>query len=359
MQDKTPRIDAAASEQAADKLPLVSMVMPIRNEAGFIARALASVLAQDYPADRVEIIASDGMSNDGTREIVADIARRHPRVRLIDNRGLIRPTALNVGIEQAKGEIVMQCDGHAEIAPDFIRQNIALLAEHPEAWLVGGPIVHVGRNRFARAAAAAMSSRFGVGMAYHRFADYEGYAEEAPFPAIRNWVFDKIGNYDDRLARNQDDEFCFRVNQAGGKCFISPRVRYSYYVRETPRKLFHQYFQYAFWRIPVILKHKRPTTLRQIVPSLFFVAMFVLLILGLAMGRPLVALALPAVYFSALIAIGVSFIPRHGLAVSWLMPLALFILHFSYGMGMIVGFLAAVFHPRAWDSDGSMSAPSH
>jgi hypothetical protein len=84
--------------------------------------------------------------------------------------------------------------------------------------------------------------------------------------------------------------------------------------------------------------------------------MFVLLIVGLAMGRPLVALALPAVYFSALIAIGLSFIPRHGLAVSGVVPLALFILHFAYGMGMIVGFLAAVFHPRAWETDRSMSS---
>ena len=346
--------DATAGEQ----LPFVSVVMPIRNEAGYIAQGLEAVFAQDYPADRVEIIVADGMSNDGTRQIVAEIARKHPQVRMIDNPGRIVPTGLNAGIEQARGEIVIRLDGHAEIAPDFIRQNIALLAEHPEAWVVGGPIVHSGRNRFAKAAAVAMSSRFGVGMAYHRFADYEGYAEEAAFPAVRNWVFDRIGNFYEALVRNQDDEFCFRVNQAGGKVFISPRVRYAYFVRDTPGKLFRQYFQYSFWRIPMIRKHKRPTTLRQFVPSLFFLAMFVLLIVGVWLWQPLVALALPVLYATALILIGLSVVPRTGPVVAGLLPLALFTMHFSYALGLAWGFVAALVYPRAWDSGGSMSALS-
>jgi GT2 family glycosyltransferase len=358
MPPPTPDTSTATAAAADGTLPFVSVVMPIRNEAGYIARGLEAVLAQDYPADRLEIIVADGMSNDGTREIVAQFAHRRPQVRLIDNPGRIVPTGLNAGIAQAKGEIVIRLDGHAEIAPDFIRQNIALLAEHPEAWVVGGPIVHSGRNRFAKAAAAAMSSRFGVGMAYHRFADYEGYAEEAAFPAVRDWVFDRIGNFDEALVRNQDDEFCFRVNQAGGKVFISPRVRYAYFVRDTPRKLFRQYFQYSFWRIPMIRKHKRPTTLRQLVPTLFFLTMLVLAIVGAWLGQPLVALALPAAYAGAVLLIGLSFVPRQGPVIAALVPLALFTMHFSYALGLAWGLVAAVVYPRAWDPGGSMSALS-
>ncbi|MEX0679265.1 MAG: glycosyltransferase family 2 protein [Pirellulales bacterium] len=358
MRQKTVQSAITADATTGEQLPFVSVVMPIRNEAGFIACALESLFSQDYPADRVEIIVADGMSNDGTRQIVTEIAHVHPQVRMIDNPGRIVPTGLNAGIAQAKGEIVIRLDGHAEIAPDFIRQNIALFAEHPEAWVVGGPIVHSGRNRFARAAAAAMSSRFGVGMAYHRFADYEGYAEEAAFPAVRGWVFDRIGNFDEALVRNQDDEFCFRVNQAGGKVFISPRVRYAYFVRDTPRKLFRQYFQYSFWRIPMIRKHKRPTTGRQVVPSLFFLTMFVLLMVGLWLEQPLVAFTLPFVYLAALLLIGLSVAPRTGLVVASLVPLALVIMHFSYALGLSWGFVAAIVYPRAWDPGGSMSALS-
>jgi succinoglycan biosynthesis protein ExoA len=357
MQQPTPETSTATAA-ASDALPFVSVVMPIRNEAGFIAEGLAALFAQDYPADRVEIIVADGMSDDATRQIVTQIAREHPQVRMIDNPGRIVSTGLNAGIEQAQGEIVIRLDGHAHIADDFIRQNVALFAERPEAWVVGGPIVHAGRNRFSQAAAIVMSSPFGVGLANHRFADYEGYAEGAAFPAIRRWVFGRVGNFDEHLVRNQDDEWNYRVARAGGKIFISPRVRYSYFVRDSARRLFRQYFQYSFWRIPVIRKHKRPTTLRQIVPPVFFLTMLVLLVVGIWLRRPVVAAALPALYAAALLLIGASVIPRKGLAVAALVPLALVTIHVAYALGLVYGFLAALVYPRAWDHAGSMSALS-
>ncbi len=117
-------------------------------------------------------------------------------------------------------------------------------------------------------------------MATHRFPNYEGYVEGAHFPTFRKWIFDRIGKFDENLVRTEDDEFNYRITQAGGKIYVSPRVRYVYYVRDRLGKLFRQYFQYSFWRIPVIRKHKKPTTLRQIVPPLFFLAMFVLAAVG-------------------------------------------------------------------------------
>ncbi len=347
-----------APPKNADPLPFVSVVMPIRNEKGYIEQGIAALLEQDYPGDRFEIIVADGMSDDGTREILARLVEQVPKLVVIDNPGRIVSTGLNAAIERARGEIVLRLDGHAEIAKDFIRQNVLLLGEHPEAWIVGGPIVHVGRNPFGKAVAVAMSSRFGVGNASHRFADFEGYAEGCAFPAIRRWVFDRIGNFDERLVRNQDDEFNYRVTQAGGKVFISPRVRYEYFVRDTPRKLFRQYFQYSFWRIPVIRKHKRPTTLRQIVPSLFFAVMLALIVLGIALRQPLVALTLPCAYALALIAIAIPYVRREGLAVALRVPLAIFTLQVAYAWGLVYGLVSAAFFPNAWNSGGRMSTLS-
>ncbi len=267
-------------------------------------------------------------------------------------------TGLNAAIEQAKGDVVIRLDGHAEIADDFISQNVALLAERPEAWIVGGPIVHVGRNRFSQAAAEAMSSPFGVGMATHRFADFEGYGEGVAFPAIRKWVFERVGTFDEQLVRNQDDEFNYRVNKAGGKVYISGRVRYAYYVRDTVRKLYRQYFQYSFWRIPVIRKHRRPTTLRQIVPPIFFAVMLVLLVVGIWLRQPVVALGLPVLYVVALVLIALPIVPRKGIAVASLVPVAMATMHFAYAAGIVYGMWAAVFHPRAWDQAGRMSTLS-
>src|SRR5262249_55559079 len=96
-------------------LPFVSLVMPIRNEAGFIARSLTAVVQQDYPADRFEILVSDGMSTDGTRSILEDFRTQHPQVVVLDNPGRIVSTGLNAALARARGSIVVRVDGHCEI----------------------------------------------------------------------------------------------------------------------------------------------------------------------------------------------------------------------------------------------------
>lgn len=345
-------------EVSVNPLPFVSIVMPVRNEAGFIAATLGGLFAQDYPRDRLEIIVADGMSDDGTRETLAGLLEQYPQLVVIDNPGRIVSTGLNAAIAQARGEIIVRIDGHAEIATDFIRQNVALLDEHPEAWVVGGPIHHAGRTAFGKAVAIAMSHPAGVGMATHRFPDYEGYVEGAQFPALRRWVFERVGNFDEQLVRNQDDEMNFRITQAGGKSYVSPRVRYQYYVRDSPRKLFKQYMQYSFWRIPVIRKHKRPTTPRQMAPPLFFLAMLVLAVAGFVLRMPWLALALPAAYLSVLLLIGISQIPKVGIKVACLVPVAIAIMHLAYAVGIVVGLFSAVFRPHTWDHSGSMATLS-
>ncbi len=343
-------------EQAiATSLPFVTVVMVVRNEAPFMARALELVLVQDYPRDRMEIIVADGLSDDGTREVLAEYQARYPFIQVVDNPGRIVASGLNVAIDRAQGELIVRIDGHGQVATDFVSQVVKLMDEHPEAWCAGGPIVHAGTNLFGEAVAVAMSHPLGVGLATHRFEDYEGYAEGAHFPTFRKWIFDRIGKFDEGLVRTEDDEFNYRIAQAGGKVYVSPRVRYVYYVRDRLGKLFRQYFQYSFWRIPVIKKHKKPTTLRQVVPPLFFLAMLVLLVVGIWLRQPWIALALPAIYLVALILVAISVIPRKGLAVASLVPLAVATMHFAYALGIAYGAWAAVFYPRAWDQTGAMS----
>src|SRR4029077_19603285 len=155
-----------------------------------------------------------------------------------------------------------------------------------------------------KAVAVAMSHPLGVGNARHRYPDFEGYVESAQFPAIRRWAFDRVGMFDERLVRNQDDEFNYRIGRAGGKIYVSPRVKYSYFVRERLAQLFKQYFQYGFWRIPVVEKHGRPTTLRQLAPTLFYAASVALALAGWWWREPLLATILPGSYAIALLLAG-------------------------------------------------------
>jgi glycosyltransferase involved in cell wall biosynthesis len=336
----------------------VSVVIPVRNEEAFIARTLDGILAQDYPADRMEIVVADGMSDDRTREIVNGYAKRHPQVRLVDNVDRVTPTGLNAAIAAARGEIISRIDGHCTVAADFISENVRLLEEHPEAWVVGGPMVHRGAGAFGEAVATAMSHPAGVGMAAHRFEGFEGYVETVQFPAFRRWVFDRIGLFDSNLVRTEDDELNYRILKAGGRMFVSPRVRYVYYVRNRISHLFWQYFHYSFWRIPVLRKHKRPTTVRQVVPLLFFAAVVALFVAGVWWQQPLLALALPAAYGAVLLLIGASLVPRLGVRTASLVPLAVFTMHVAYASGLAYGLLAAACGLRAWEIHGPMSALS-
>jgi glycosyltransferase involved in cell wall biosynthesis len=317
--------------------PLVSIVVPCRNERDYIEVCIRSILAQERPPGGFEVIVSDGMSDDGTREILKRITEEDPRVQVIDNPGQTAPCGRNVGILKARGRYIAILDAHTEYAADYVRKCTEILSEHPEVCCAGGPIVSKGKSIFGRAIAAAMSHPLGVGNAKHRFPDYEGYAEGACFPMFRREIFDKFGLFDETLVRNQDDEFNNRVTRGGEKIFLSPGARCVYFVRERPLQLFWQYFQYGYWRVAVLRKQRFPASLRQLVPVGFFLLMFGLLVVGLCLpGRfRFVSGILPVGYLFMLIAAGMKITRDQGILVGVRFPIAAAILHAGYAAGFI------------------------
>src|SRR5438093_4519334 len=111
-------------------LPLVSIIVPCRNEEKHIARCLKSILENDYPKERMEILVLDGMSEDHTGAIVADYAQRYPQLRLMNNPTRTIPTAMNRGIKQAQGEVVMKVDAHSTYPEDFISNSVRFLEQY-------------------------------------------------------------------------------------------------------------------------------------------------------------------------------------------------------------------------------------
>ena len=318
--------------------PFVSVIMPIRNEADFIERAIRSVLANDYPTDKMEILVVDGMSDDGTREKVEKVSQTDSRVRMLDNPKRIVPSAMNMGIKASRGDLFIRVDGHAEVPSDFVGKSVECLREHPEAWVVGGYIETVEGDYMGRAIAAAMRSPVGVGNARFRLGDYEGWVDTLAFGTHHKWIVDKIGYFDEELVRNQDDEFNLRIILAGGKIWMSKSIQSTYFSRGSLRKLWRQYFQYGFWRIRTLQKHKRPATLRQLAPLLLVLS---LLLLGLAglLWRPFwVLLAVEAgLYLLGLTTGALDVGRRSGWRLAPIAPLVFVILHFAYGLGSLWG----------------------
>jgi glycosyltransferase involved in cell wall biosynthesis len=318
--------------------PFITIIMPIRNEADFIEQALRSVLDNDYPAERMEILVVDGMSDDGTREIVAHQAKADSRIMMLDNPKRIAPAAMNIGIKAARGDLFIRIDGHVEIPADFITKSIRCLHEHPDAWVAGGYIKTVADSFVGQAIASAMRSPIGVGNSRFRLGDYEGWVDTLAFGAHHKWIVDKIGYFDEELVRNQDDEFNLRIINASGKIWMSKAIQSTYFSRGSLRKLWKQYFQYGFWRIRTLQKHKRPASFRQLVPLLFILS---LLLTGLAgfLWKPLfILLAIEAALYMLVLLIGALDVGRKsGWQYAPIAPVVFAILHFAYGLGSLWG----------------------
>ncbi len=322
--------------------PTVSVVVPCRNEAAYIEATLDSILTQEPIDGGFEILVMDGASTDGTGDILARMASAHSELRVINNEKRMTAHALNLGVAESKGQFIVIMGAHTTYAKDYLKICIELLSEHPEVDCVGGPILSLGTTPFGRATAFAMSHPVGVGNARHRFPDYEGYAEGACFPMFRREVFEKVGPYDEKLIRNQDDDLNFRLRRLGGRIFISPRAQSSYFVRDSAAALFRQYYQYGYWRVLVMRKHGELISLRQAAPAAFFALLFVLALVAPAIGPPWRSLLMvpPVLYVITLLGVAISRAGQLKFGTVLRVPLALFILHFSYALGFLRAFVA-------------------
>ncbi|MCM8787201.1 MAG: glycosyltransferase family 2 protein [Candidatus Omnitrophica bacterium] len=317
--------------------PFVSIIMPIRNEKNFIEKSLTAVLNQDYPIDKMEIIVVDGCSCDGTKEIATKCMAKNPKFKifLLDNHSKIVPTALNIGLRQAKGDVIIRVDGHCEIAKDYVRRCIEVLQE-TGADCVGGLQRAVGHRWMGRVIALATSSPFGVGNARFHYDERPGWVDTVYLGAYRREVFDRIGGFDEELVRNQDDEFNFRLTQAGGKIWLDPSILSIYYSRSNLKDLWKQYFQYGYWKVRVFQKRGAIASLRQIIPAIFVLALLGSLILSLITHNIFYFLTIFAPYI-ILNLLFTLWIARKEPFTLFLLPLCFLTLHLSYGLGFLFG----------------------
>ena len=291
--------------------PFVTVVVPIRNEADYIARCLRSILVSDYPPNQLEVIVVDGLSDDGTRQVIQRLMLDDTRLRMLDNPERIVPHAMNRAIAAARGDVIIRVDGHADVAEDFVSNNVKVLQTRPDCWCAGGSIETVSHTRIGQVIAACMSTRVGVGNAHFRLRNYEGYVDTIAFGAYWRWVFDRIGMFDEELVRNQDDELNARLIMHGGRIYMSSSIRCRYYPRTSLKKLWRQYFQYGFWRIRTIQKLGRPATLRQVMPMLFVIGLISLSIAAIGWSAARIALLVYVGLYASVLSLGAVQVGHH------------------------------------------------
>ena len=341
----------------------VSIVIACRNEIQHLAPFLESVLAQDL--DKVwEAIVADGLSDDGTWEALREYAAENSRLRVIRNPGRIVSTGLNAAIRAASGAIIIRMDAHTIYDPSYCSQCLVEL-ERTGADNVGGPIrTHAVGSR-ARAIEAAYQSRFSTGNGISRDVNYEGWVDVVVYGCWRKVTLEQVGLFDETLVRNQDDELSFRLVRAGGKLWQSPSIVSFYSTRSSFSQLMRQYFQYGFWKVAVIRKHRLPASWRHVVPILF-IALNILLIASLSICALLGAMQLARIlavasmiqlagYISLNLLASLSAAHRHGWATFLWLPVAFATMHWGWGLGFLAGTFRLFAHPSSVVTDSAVT----
>jgi len=316
-------------------VPLVSIIMPIRNEREWIDAALDAALNQDLGTP-FEVLVADGMSTDGTRDAIQTRASRDPRVRLIDNERRSTSCGLDVALASARGRYFVRLDGHMIAPADFTRRLVEHL-QRGECEGAGGIKRAIGIRPFGEAVAAAFGSPFGIGNARHHYLSRPGPIDHVSPGAYVTERARAIGGFAEDLVRNQDYDFDYRYALAGGRIILDPSIVIDWHVRETPGALAQQCAQYGFWKYVVLRRHPDSLKIRWLVPP----ALVASIVIGGATaiwlpGR--LFLYATATSYAVVVAIGTTLLARRTKARrAPLIALALATIHISWG----AGFLAA------------------
>ena len=336
--------------------PLVSVVIPLRDDAGTIAACLAGVLAQDYSA--LEVVVADGGSRDGSREIVHAVARRDARVRIVDNPAGSIPAGLNAAIRAAHGDVIARVDARAVLEPTYVSAGVRLLADTGAA-NVGGAVRSATPGYRGRLLGLVTESRFGMGGAAVRYGhEHAGDVDTVYLGMFPRHVLETVGLYDEQLERSEDEGMNFRLRARGGRVLLSPAMRSRYLNAPSLRRFVRKAFWNGFWKVRVLQKYPQMASVRHLVPPAFA--------LGVMAGVPaaLASTAAAVVVTGALglygmlaIGAGVATARRHGWRYAPALPACYLTLHLAWGLGFLAGAVRFLPDGVAVDSHPPVLAP--
>lgn len=322
------------SQEEPDLTPLVSIIMPVRNEAKFIKRSLGAVLHQTYPHERIEVIIADGQSTDNTREIIRQIST-DVRVIIIDNPRIRQAPGLNLAIQHAGGSIIVRVDGHTIIAPDYVQECVRALKETGAA-NVGGPMVPVGDTLMGKAIASAGRSPFAVPTAFH-VSDKAQFTDTVYMGAWMRQIFEQVGLYNEEMLTNEDYELNHRIVKHGSKIYLTPHIKSLYYGRQTLSALARQYFHYGVGKTHTLSLHPESLKPRHLVAPLF--VLFIVIGGALSWLHPLLAMGWAAGMLSYA-TLNLLFTFRQAVkdsASMWRISVAFLTIHLTWGSGFLYG----------------------
>ena len=286
--------------------PRISIIVPCYNEEATIRHLLDSILAQTTPREHMEVVIADGLSVDATRTVIEAFQQEHPdlSIMVVENKVQTIPSGLNHAIKSASGEMIIRLDAHSAPIPEYVARCVDALESGKGANVGGVWEIKPGAHTWvAESIAVAAAHPLGVGDAMYRLNAKAGAVDTVPFGSFRRSLIEKIGVFDETLLTNEDYEFNTRVRQSGGVVWLEP---------STLR-----------WR--------------QALPPLFVAVLLGLGVLSLwfVLARIFIAVQ-TTLYLTVLIFAGlISAIKKQKFTLIFGLPLAIVIMHMSWGSGFL------------------------
>jgi len=334
-------------DDTVNTLPGVSYVMPVLNEVTHVRAAVDSLLVQDYAGPH-EVTIALGPSIDGTTELVSELAALNDRIRVVDNIVGSTPAGLNLAIRESQYPIVIRVDAHSVLPPDYARIAVETMLE-TGADNVGGLMDAQGTTDFERAVARAYGSRVGLGGTKLHVGGEAGPAETVYLGVFRRDRLLEVGLFDEEIKRGQDWELNRRLRTAGGTVWFTPRLKVTYRPRPNLYRLARQFFSTGIWRGELARRFPASNGLRYFAPPVMVLGVAIGTLLGVAGivqallgGAPwlLWGFAIPALYVALVLVSALLWGRRDGFRPFLWFLVVLPCIHFSWGIGFILGFLS-------------------
>lgn len=316
-----------------------SIVIPTYNEQENISNCIDSILKQNYDLNLIDIVIVDGHSSDNTITKIKEYQKKFSNILLLENPVRRTPTSLNIGIKEAKGEIIIILGAHASLDPDFIFFNNKYLKEK-NVNVTGGTQINIGFNFTQKAIAMAMENPFGMGSAPYRWSKKEQFVDTVVYAAYKRELFDEIGYFEENFSIAEDAELNWRIRKAGHKILFSPDIKSFYHPRKTVTKFIQQMFRYGILRVHMFKKHKTAIKITHMIPPAFVVTLLSLLILiASSIISPVFIFAVLGLYFILNLLTVISKISKSNFKFVPMVSFLIFVLHFSWGLGFLVGLI--------------------
>jgi GT2 family glycosyltransferase len=318
-------------------LPTVSILIAMRNEEKYIGKCLEGFIKQNYPKEKFDIFIMDGCSEDNSIKIVNTYKLKFNKIHILKNERLTAPAGWNLGIKVSKNDIKAIFSAHSVPSETYIETAVkTMLSTGTDC--VGGSMSAVSNSMIGKAISYATSTPLGMGASVFHYSKKPQYVNTVYQGFFRRELFEIVGNFDEDLVRNQDDEMSYRLRKNGREIYYDPNIKSVYYNRAGFTKLFKQYFQYGLYKPLVFRKLKYGMQVHHFIPAFFLIYLLLLIVFSnsIVYFFPLILYFILCIYFSIK--------SKSSMAIKLLSIIVYPILHISYGLGFLMGVPRVIYY---------------